>query len=363
VQAIFVYEHVCAAALSCDVTVAVVTHTGKRKDDRIDLQREIYNGIPTVRFSCPVRGVPKLRYLPRLYREVEFLRGMIEETAPDVIHAINYTSAVVSAVACRKSGIPVVTSEHYSGFYTNRVQGLEQLKARWGLARSAVTLPVSRYLLERIEAHGIRSNSEVVPNTIDVKTFRPPEQYVTNSIPRGIAVGLLAPIKGFDYLIDAIALLKKEGQTVKIDLVGYGVERERLEGKVRNLGLAEQVILRGALPKPEIAGLMRRSDFMVSSSLGETFGVAIIEGMACGLPVVAARAGAVPELVDERNGILVEPANALALSEGITNILSGNKAFDRNLISERVRAKYCHESVGKQLLDVYTKVMDRKKGK
>lgn len=134
------------------------------------------------------------------------------------------------------------------------------------------------------------------------------------------SVGRLSPEKGFLTLIEAFALLRKQ-RPVKLTIVGEGAERQNLEAKIAELGVSGDIDLPGHHPHP-IAALARASLF-VSSSSHEGLGNAIIEAMACGIPVVCTDAPHGPREILEggRLGPLVPVGDAGALAEAMAKTL------------------------------------------
>lgn len=130
----------------------------------------------------------------------------------------------------------------------------------------------------------------------------------------------LVPIKGTVYLIRAIALLRAQVPDVSLEIAGLGPERAHLENEVRLLGLTDHVRFLGW--QENVEALMSRWDIFAMPSLQEAFGIAALEAMAAGLPVVATAVGGVPELVqDGRTGWLVPPADPAALAERLRALL------------------------------------------
>jgi len=358
--AVFVLEHARAAALNHDVTVAVSTVDASAAAGSTRLERESYGGLPTIRLAQGRGFIPKLRYLSRLRNEVRFLNDLCSELRPDLIHAVNYAGGVPAAIVGRRRRIPYVVSEHWSGFYSGTVTGVELLKARYGLGKAARLLPVSGFLAGRIVQHGIAAPTTIIPNAIDADLFRyapapPPEG--TDRPLRAIAVGNLVPIKGMDLLAAAMERLKGSSPGLTATIVGEGSERGALEAGIRERKLDSVVTLTGALEKPALYRLMQQSDFMISASRGETFGVAVLEGMAAGLPVVAARVGALPEIIDENRGIFVQPESPGALADGIRRMMNELGRFNRKKMSEEVREQFSLERIGGLIDEVYREVV------
>ena len=132
---------------------------------------------------------------------------------------------------------------------------------------------------------------------------------------RLLAVGTIHPRKGLEFLVRALHGVSFPFQ---LELVGdpdYDpAYRSQLEAVIRECRLQDHVILRGRLPPDELDGAYRRADVFVVPSLWEGFGMALLDALLFGLPVIGTRAGGIPELVEDgANGVLVPPADADAL--------------------------------------------------
>ena len=153
-----------------------------------------------------------------------------------------------------------------------------------------------------------------------------------------LACGRLVPYKGFDVLLSAAA-----GQDFDVWIVGEGRERERLEQLAGRLGLGERVRLLGCVSDDELLGLMAKADVFVMPSVtsAETFGLAQLEAMAAGLPVVnTALDTAVPLIArDGIEAITVPPGNHDVLSEAIKTLMDDEPLRDRMGRAGRLRAQ------------------------
>ena len=156
-----------------------------------------------------------------------------------------------------------------------------------------------------------------------------------------LAVGRLDPIKGFEHLVDACAELARGGLRFRCLIVGEGPLRPALEQQVARLGLTGVVELPGAQQQERVRELLHKASVFVLPSVitpsGDRDGipVALMEAMACGLPVVSTRVSGIPELVEhERGGLLAPPGDAVALARCIGLQLDGSSA--------EVRARVLH---------------------
>lgn len=358
---IFVQEQALAVSRNADVSVAVLEVDETGRTEAPTVSRSVEADLLTIRHRQGRGGIGRIRYIVRTWREVRFLRELIAEVSPDVVHVHHYTPAVPTAIACRKLEVPFIVTEHWSGFFLGTVRGVELLKAKFAFRRAEMITAVSRFLRERLKEHGVRTRIEVVSNPVNTDLFRPcaDRQAFDPAHPKIIAVGRMAPVKGMIYLVEALELLTRRGKKFSAIIAGDGPEFETIKRKVGDSGSGESIILTGPLPKEEIARLFGYADFIVSPSLGETQGVAIAEALAAGLPVVATSVGAVPDLVNESNGILVKPADATALADGIERMIAGYQRFDRAKIGDVVRREMNFDAVGGRYLEFYREVASK----
>ena len=188
-------------------------------------------------------------------------------------------------------------------------------------------LATSAYSAARI-AESYRVPAEriaVVPEPIDLDRWR----QALNAVPEPerppapktiLCVAHLYPRKDVATLLAAMPLLS--GDAV-LRVVGTGPELDRLRREARELGLGRRVEFLGHVAFDRLAGEYRRADVFCLPSRQEAFGIVFLEAMAAGLPIVAARAAAVPEVVlDGECGILVRPGNANELARALDRLLS-----------------------------------------
>jgi glycosyltransferase involved in cell wall biosynthesis len=152
-----------------------------------------------------------------------------------------------------------------------------------------------------------------VPKIDEWRRLQPPDTVI------GIACRLV-PVKGLTYLLQAIALLRAEFPTIRLEIAGVGPEQQAIEDQAVSLGIRDRVNLLGW--HKQLEPLMARWDIFALPSLDEGFGAALVEAMAMGLPVVASAVGGLLEIVEEgQSGYLVPPADPEALARRLRTLL------------------------------------------
>lgn len=196
------------------------------------------------------------------------------------------------------------------------------------LADAAQTITVSDYNLTYLkEKYGDNANKTVrIYNGIELKRFvySKPENR-----PRHIlAVGRLVAKKGFEVLIDALAILKDRGVSIDCSIIGDGVLQSALKTRIQEAGLKKNVVLTGQKPQPDIIAAMASTAMVVApcviSEEGDRDGLptVLLEAMALGAPVISTDVAGIPELVrNEKTGLCVEPNNPHALADAMQRLL------------------------------------------
>lgn len=137
-----------------------------------------------------------------------------------------------------------------------------------------------------------------------------------------VCVARLHPVKGISTLIDAVASIAPEMPMVRVSIAGDGPERDALEAQVKMHNLTNNIELLGSCSQEEVRSLLARSKVFCLPSLGDSVGVATMEAMAMGVPVVSTTVKGIPELVEHgKSGLLVPPGDAEALGNALRRLL------------------------------------------
>jgi glycosyltransferase involved in cell wall biosynthesis len=176
----------------------------------------------------------------------------------------------------------------------------------------------------------------VIPFAVDTDVFKPS---LTSSGNDGLEIlysGSLYPLKGVDYLIRAMANVNKHGLKARLTIVGEGQQKEDLMALTRKLGISRSVMFEGVVPYADMPKYYKQCDVFCFPTLGEPFGEAVIEAMACGKPVIATNVGGPSEIIQDKvDGILVPPSNPEAIAQQIIRLIDDRN--EAHMLGERAR--------------------------
>lgn len=170
-------------------------------------------------------------------------------------------------------------------------------------------------------------------------------------------VSRLHYIKGLDYILEALSLLKKEGYDFQFTIIGDGNEKERLQFAVHQLGLADCVVFADKLLPEQVKAMLNTTDVYLQYSLQEGFCNAVLEAQAMGLLCVVSSAEGLSEnVLDNETGFVVEKQNSQLLFEKIKEVLALPK-IEKQKISqqavERVQKEFNLEKQQQEFLNFY----------
>jgi len=316
-----------------------------------------------------------ISFSPRLTME---LAALMKEEKPDIVHTHGSLSG---RMAARLRRIPVVYTKHGQVRAPNRsgivpppagpfARFLNRVAAR---LLSDRVIAVSERVRRELEESGINpAMVTAIPNGIDLRPYRqrtrrPSKVQVDDpdgTERRSFLIGTLArlsPEKGIDTLIDAAKIVVTSYPSARFVIAGAGPLEADLNKKVRDLRLESYVRMPGFID--DVPGFLSGLDLYVLPSHAEGIGLAVIEAMAAGLPVVATRVGGVPEaVIDGVTGLLVPPRQPKALAQAIVRLLV-DPDLARSMGAsgrERAEAVFDAKAAAEKTLEVYKDVLASK---
>ncbi len=243
-------------------------------------------------------------------RRVLSLAGAVRGLKPDAVVSFMDQTNVTALLASFFFGAPVIVTEHADPRQYSPGRAWELLR-RLLYPRAAAFVAVSRGALEGFPP-ALRRRGTVIYNPVD-----PPTAPAAGEARKVIGVGRLSREKGFDLLIEAFAAAAAENPGWELEIFGDGPERAALEAQIDRLGLRGRARLPGRTP--DVYGELGRAGIFVLPSRFESFGIALCEAMACGLPVVSfdCPTGPAEIITAGEDGLLVKNGDAAALAAAL----------------------------------------------
>ena len=270
-------------------------------------------------------------------RRLSALRAAIREARPDVVISFMTETNVLTLLATRWLGVPVIVTEHADP-RKKRTPRVWKLLRRFSYRLASRVVSVSEGVDEYF-AWLPKSKRAVIPNPVPLAEIRAAAgDPLTLNRPRAIiAMGRLEVEKGYDVLVRAFARVAADFPDWGLVILGEGTEREQLESLIGDLGLTGRAQLPGLLENP--FPTLKRADLFVLSSHTESFGLALVEAMACGLPVIATECWHTsPGIVRNGvNGLVVPSEDAESLASAMAELMS-NESKRRDLASNSARS-------------------------
>jgi colanic acid/amylovoran biosynthesis glycosyltransferase len=284
--------------------------------------------------------VAALRQAERETERVSVLHGHFASAARPLLHV------------ARRCSTGLVVTEHFTGATNRASPGKRRDEAGWARAQSLYAsadrvVAVSQYLADSIIEHtGVEAT--VIGNPIDVELFSVGSP--TGGPPIALFVGRLEHEKRPELLLRGLAhpFCPHDLQLV---VIGDGPLRGAIERLAGELHISQRVTITGRLPRAQVAAWSRRATLGISTSFVETFGVAVAEMAAAGLPVVAPDISPFDEVLPPHGYIPFQEGSAEALALALSHAISN--AWDRRSIRQSIVDRFSPSVVGEQLRTLY----------
>lgn len=286
-----------------------------------------------------------------------FDRYVAQQGRVDIVHAHSALYAGFAALSIReRRGVPLVLTEHLTAIARDRLFPDQRRRVARAIAGADRCIAVSGALARGMRRIVPGAQVDVLGNVVDTDFFSPPTAPPSRS-PFALAIVCsLQRRKGVDVLLRAFQRAFANEQVV-LRIAGHGPERGDLEALARRLGVADRVEFLGPLSRERVRELLQRSHALASASYLETFGVTVIEALACGLPVVATRSGGPEEIVTPESGAIVEPGDVPALAAALADVYRSYERFDRSAIRADCVARYGEAAIRGRLQSIYAELL------
>lgn len=327
--------------------------------------RKICATFPNINVVKSVRGKAGFSTL-KILKEVK-------EFSPDLIHNHSqYSMGLQAIIVSKKMDIPIINHYHmYLEGVINHFPYIFQKtpdltntiikkESKAFFTQSDLVITPTKIMREHLKKIGVRSEIVNVPFGIDLNKFKEEKKHRPEKFTL-LYVGRLNKEKNIEDLIHIFAKFAKDKDVV-LKIIGDGVEKEKLEMLSKTLEVEEKIQFLGWVRREDLSEEYNSANMFVTLSEMETFGIVILEAMACGLPILGANALAIPELVrDAENGFLVDRMDKEYILDRLEQIY-GNKDIEMkfSLNSVLFAEEFEEKKVFRKLEELYSDLILQK---
>ncbi len=351
---VFVQKHAIAAAKRNRVFIIHVLASSE-----IDKTFEIEEK------NKPVKSIT-VYYKKGAFKTLNFRRKVKAHTialtkAKKYLGDIDLTHANITTISTyfayklkRKFGIPYIVSEHWSGYYDGTFNSYTKFTQRLFkliLKNAQFILPVSPFLEDTMKKTGIEGNYRIIPNIVDIPIGRPKKSN-TDKFKFLVVADMVDAVKNISGVIEAFE--KLNNPDTELHFIGGGPDANVLRKKVDSLiEKGHSISWHGRRKNDYVLNEMQRANTVIVNSYHETFSVVTAEALANGIPAIVTKCGGPEHLINENNGILIEPGNTDALKDAMHTIYSSFDNFSKKDIKKGISERFSMSTVEDMLNKVY----------
>jgi glycosyltransferase involved in cell wall biosynthesis len=359
----FIQRHAVALSQFIPVHVVfIIRDKNKSITDSIKIE-ENHSGNLTetiIYFACKnyhLRFIDKLIALHKyhsVYKQY-FLKFQTKLVAAVHVH-VPYKAGLVALWLKNKYRLDYYLTEHWAGydkinadnFYSRSVAFRYITRKIIRNAKQIVT--VSKDLSIKLNSIEPGLNSKVISNAVNETLF-----YFEKAKPKIFRfihyVSSWKGQKNTEGIIRTFSQLQKTEQ--EWECIMYGPIDQELREQVTAFGLNQKIKFTGEIPYESVAEIVRSASAFVCFSNYENQPCSILEALCCGVPVIATMVGGIPEVINQNNGILIEPQNEPQLLTAMEKVMKNYEHFNPESIANDAKQKYSYSTIGKQLSSLY----------
>lgn len=285
---------------------------------------------------------------------------------PDLVHAQGIGKQYAYAALERNPESSLITvhgiiqeeSKHWNGSL-RKYCAISQCRMERDILNNARNIIAVSPYVKRVIQSQTHATISVITNPVDNQFFSVKKEELPNRL---LFVGGIEERKGLDTLIRALSLIRKTSSDIELHIVG-GIRRrvyyQKILELIKTLNLEKNVVFCGHISDKQLLDEYANATIFVLPSYEESQGIAILEAMATGTPVVATRVGGIPDIIqDEVNGCLIDCGNELQLAEIIESLLQEKKRRQQiSLTGKKMVSEYSSEKIARQHIQVYNNLL------
>lgn len=356
----FIQRHARAAAICHDVHVIFVTDAEMQKE--VDEEWNYATGLTEqiIYFKRKQGIAARIRKQfawRNIYREA-IKKYIAKNGLPDCVHVhVPWKAGLIAMWMKKEFGKDFIVTEHWgiynksseANFYTKSKLSQKLLQKVYNEAKAVVS--VSNFLANDIQEFSGRNVDALIPNVVDTTLFFPKENkyskftfiHVSNMVELKNVDGIL---KAFKNVVDNLE------EAIQLIMVGNR-DNEHVKYADRLGILNVSVFFKGEITYREVAEEMKRSHCLILFSNSETFSCVTAEALSCGIPVISSGVGALPELINLTNGVLVPIADKDALATAMIEMFKKYQSYNHEKIAEDASQKFSYSAISGKFDELY----------
>jgi N-acetyl-alpha-D-glucosaminyl L-malate synthase BshA len=297
------------------------------------------------------------------------MRNVAVNESLDLLHvhyAIPHSvSAYLARAMLAPRKLPFVTTLHGTDVTLVGMDRSYLPITRFSIEQSDAVTAISQYLRQvTTREFQVQRPIEVIPNFVNCDVFQPAqgrtrrEEFAASSERIVVHLSNFRPVKRVPDVIEIFSRIRQE-IPAKLLLIGDGPDRAVAEWMVREKGLTRDALFLGK--QNQVQDLLNTADVTLLPSDLESFGLAALEGMACGVPAVCSKVGGVPEVIDDGvEGFLVEPRDLQTMTARTLDILTDSQLREEMGQAARRRAlsEFCASKIIPRYEQLYARILD-----
>ncbi len=322
-------------------------------------------GLLTYRRRLSRVRIPKMGLVVQILNISSDLKRICKEFKPDIIHAHCAIPAGFAVNLFGKLyGIPVVITEHNPIEHFALDKRLVKAQVEYAYSNSKANVCVSIDSMNKMKSNFGNCDFRVIYNGIyspDVIGKDGVNYRIDGKINCCIVAAFYSKdIKGYQYLIPAVAELKKQGMPIVLHIVGGGDYFDYYVNMAKELDVQDCVIFYGNCEKKKVYSLVSQMDFNISASIYECSGVSVEEALLLGRPMLVTRSGGANSLVNDKVAVVVDRGSTEALVDGIRKMVEILPHFDENEIYNYAFENFEIDQVSQKYMELYNGILENK---
>jgi len=363
---VFIYDYLRCIAPYCSVKVlslslvadaTLVGNAGSRteiKDDGIEIKNY---SIVRKKPSVFIKPFYYLYWFYKAYKIGKQYRDI------DIIHAHSaILHGTIAILLSKKLNSRLIFTEHTGPFAHVVRSGTRKLWTKYVMEKADAILCVSNHLKNEILENGIRPKKMIITyNPVATDLFRILDNNPKEKYKNILYTGRLDNFKGGYRALLAFKKISKKFPDWTLTIIGGGHDFNLIKQTAESdIDFSKRVFLLGAQPKEVIAREMQKTSFFLFPSNHESFGIAIAEAMASGLPVIVGNKSAPKEYVTEEFGMIVDPDNIDEIAKAAENMIQTFSQYHSQKICSHVVNNFGIGVFGKKMVEIYGEIYSKK---